>query len=51
MADNMYGYVNTADCILVPDGTFVTQVHIHIVVFLTAYCEVLTFIFEYLTGN
>jgi hypothetical protein len=34
MADSMYGYVNTADCILVSDSTFVTQVHI--VVFLTA---------------
>ena len=34
MADNMYGYVNTADCILVSDSTSVTQVHT--VVFLTA---------------
>jgi hypothetical protein len=34
MADNMYGYANTADCILVSDSTFATQVHI--VVFLTA---------------
>jgi hypothetical protein len=33
MADSMCEYVNTADCILVSDSTFVTQ--IHIVVFLT----------------
>jgi hypothetical protein len=49
MTDNMHGYVNTADCILVSDSTFVTQ--LHIVVFLTAECEVLTFIFKYSTGN